>query len=363
MKAAASAWPISRRWTRWPTRTRSQHYREVFASLRAHGLEPLVTVNHFTLAGVGARSDHDAGAGPARVARARRRMAVADTPVEFEKYAAYVAWKYGDQVDNWAAHQRAVLAGAYRVPGDPGRRPRTGRPASSGPTSPRRSWSTRPRAYVAAYDAMHTWDTTVATDGPAGGLRRLHQQHDPGPPGQPGQSAGRAGRRRLERLLQPLVPERGDRRVGGRQPRRHQDRRRDPSRDEATRSTSWACSTTGRNPCRASASHPSRDSRSCRAFRCGARPSQPTCSDFNQPTDPGGFREVLEIAASYKLANGTQVPIWITENGIADAERHEAAVATSSTTSRWCRTWSPTAWTSAATPTGRSSTTSNGRRL
>jgi beta-glucosidase/6-phospho-beta-glucosidase/beta-galactosidase len=52
--------------------------------------------------------------------------------------------------------------------------------------------------------------------------------------------------------------------------------------------------------------------------RCAA--SEPTCSDFNQPTDPGGLREVLDIAASYKLADGTtQVPIWITQNGIADA--------------------------------------------
>jgi beta-galactosidase len=45
--------------------------------------------------------------------------------------------------------------------------------------------------------------------------------------------------------------------------------------------------------------------------QCAA--SEPTCSDFNQPTDPGGFREVLEIAASYGK------PLWVTENGIADA--------------------------------------------
>jgi beta-glucosidase/6-phospho-beta-glucosidase/beta-galactosidase len=44
--------------------------------------------------------------------------------------------------------------------------------------------------------------------------------------------------------------------------------------------------------------------------RCSA--SEPTCSDFNQPTDPGGFREVLEVAASYGK------PLWVTENGIAD---------------------------------------------
>lgn len=39
----------------------------------------------------------------------------------------------------------------------------------------------------------------------------------------------------------------------------------------------------------------------------------PTCSDYNQPTDPGGFREVLDFAASYGK------PLWVTENGIADA--------------------------------------------
>ena len=45
--------------------------------------------------------------------------------------------------------------------------------------------------------------------------------------------------------------------------------------------------------------------------RCEAE--SPTCSDFNQPTDPGGFREVLDVAASYGK------PLWMTENGIADA--------------------------------------------
>ena len=30
------------------------------------------------------------------------------TPAEFEKYAAYVAWKYGDQVDNWTVLNEPV---------------------------------------------------------------------------------------------------------------------------------------------------------------------------------------------------------------------------------------------------------------
>jgi beta-glucosidase/6-phospho-beta-glucosidase/beta-galactosidase len=47
-------------------------------------------------------------------------------------------------------------------------------------------------------------------------------------------------------------------------------------------------------------------------IRCAA--ASPACSDFNQPIDPGGFREVLDTAASYGK------PVWITENGIADDE-------------------------------------------
>jgi hypothetical protein len=73
--------------------------------------------------------------------------------------------------------------------------------------------------------------------------------------------------------------------------------------------------------------------------RCSA--DSPTCSDFNQPTDPGGFREVLEIAASYKPT---------TPSGRR----------TSSATLRWYKTCSRTAWISAATPIGRSWTTSSG---
>jgi beta-glucosidase/6-phospho-beta-glucosidase/beta-galactosidase len=38
-----------------------------------------------------------------------------------------------------------------------------------------------------------------------------------------------------------------------------------------------------------------------------------TCSDTGLPTDPGGFRQALDQAATFGK------PIWITENGIADA--------------------------------------------
>ena len=116
------------RWTRWPTRTEVQHYREVFASLRAHHLEPLITVNHFTLPTwvhdpITARLLIQLGL-PAPAAG----WLSPTTPVEFEKYAAYVAWKYGDQVDNWTTLNEPfppVLTELLAIPG----LSRTGRPA------------------------------------------------------------------------------------------------------------------------------------------------------------------------------------------------------------------------------------------
>ena len=236
-----------------------EHYRDVFDSLRAHDLEPLITVNHFTLPAwvhdpITTRLLAQLGL-PAPAAG----WLSPDTPVEFEKYAAYVAWKYGDQVDNWTVLNEPVppiLTEFLSIPGVVPNWP----PGLIRPDLASTFLVNEAKGYVAAYDAMHKWDQHRSDGGPAGGIRRIRQQHDPGSPSQPGQSAGRAGRRRVERLLQPLVPERGDRRVGGRKPRRHPDPRRDPSRDEAKRSTSSGCSTTGRNRCRVSASRRSPDS-------------------------------------------------------------------------------------------------------
>ena len=193
-----------------------EHYREVFDSLRAHGLEPLVTVNHFTLPAVGARPDHDAAAGAARVARTRGRMAVARHPGrirEVRRICRVEVRRPGRQLDR---AQRAGAADPHRVPRRSPAVVPNWPPGLIRPDLASTFLVNEAKGYVAAYDAIHTWDTTVATRGPARGLRRVRQQHDPGTPGQPGQSAGRAGRRRVEQLLQPLVPERGDRRVGGR---------------------------------------------------------------------------------------------------------------------------------------------------
>ena len=205
----------------------------MFASLRAHDLEPLVTVNHFTL---------PAWVNDPTTTRVLAQLGLPaptagwlspGTPAEFEKYAAYVAWKYGDQVDNWTVLNEPVppvLTQYLSIPGVVPSWP----PGVIRPDLASTFLVNEAKGYVGAYDAITPvghHGICQATPGQPGGIRRLRQQHDPGPARQPGEPTRRAGRRRVERLLQQLVPERGDRRVGGRQPGRDQDR---PTRSTPT---------------------------------------------------------------------------------------------------------------------------------
>ncbi len=76
-----------------------KHYRDVIEDLRANNFEVFVCLNHFTLP----LWIHD----PITVRKTRLRAGPKgwvdeNTIVEFTKYAAYMAWKLGDIVDNWA---------------------------------------------------------------------------------------------------------------------------------------------------------------------------------------------------------------------------------------------------------------------
>ncbi len=141
-----------------------QHYRDVLESLRAHGLEPMVTVTHFSLP----TWVHDPIT--TRVLAQLGLPAPAagwlspTTPVEFEKYAAYLAWKYGDQVDNWATINEPfppVLTQFLAIPGLVPAWP----PGLIRPDLASTFLVNQAKAHVAAYDEIHAWDTTEATEG------------------------------------------------------------------------------------------------------------------------------------------------------------------------------------------------------
>ncbi len=90
------------------------HYRDVIEDLRTNGFEVFVCLNHFTLP----FWIHD----PITVRRTRLRMGPKgwvdeNTIVEFTKYAAYMAWKWGDTIKYWATFNEpmVVAEGGYMI--------------------------------------------------------------------------------------------------------------------------------------------------------------------------------------------------------------------------------------------------------
>jgi len=286
------------------------HYRAVFASLRAHGLEPLVTVNHFTLPAwvndpITARPLIQLGL-PAPAAG----WLTPSTPTEFEKFAAYVAWKYGDQVDDWATLNEPfspVLTQFLAIPGLVPAWP----PGVIRPDLASTFLVNEARGHVAAYDAIHQWDDVSATAGKPAAFVGFTNNMIPARPANP---------------VNPLDVQAADAWnafYNGWFPNAVVDgwvdanfdgvKTADEVHPEFTNKVDWiGVQYYGSQPMQGFGVAPIPGFPFLRGLPVRCTPS-PTCSDFNQPTDPGGFREVLELAASYGK------PLWVTENGIADA--------------------------------------------
>ena len=135
------------------------HYHEVFASLRSHGIRPLVTLNHYTLPlwlHDGKACHQDLSSCPAKGWVDRERAVR-----EFAKYAAFCAREFGGEVDLWATLNEpfALLLAGYVAPSAD----RTNPPGLS------QAWEAARSAMVAmieaharAYDAVHENDRSDA---------------------------------------------------------------------------------------------------------------------------------------------------------------------------------------------------------
>jgi beta-glucosidase/6-phospho-beta-glucosidase/beta-galactosidase len=285
------------------------HYSDVLDSLIAHHLEPLITVNHFTL---------PAWAHDPITTRALAQLGLPapaagwlspDTPVEFEKYAAYVAWKYGDQVDNWTVLNEPVppiLTQFLAIPGVVPNWP----PGLIRPDLASTFLVNEAKGYVGAYDAIHKWDDTAFV----GFANNMIPARPANPVNPLDVQAADAWNDFYNRWFPNAVINGWvDANLDGIQTP-------DEIHPEMKNKVDFmGVQYYGSQPMQGFGVAPIPGLPWLKGLpvRCSA--DEPTCSDFNQPTDPGGLREVLDIAASYKLANGKQVPIWITENGIADA--------------------------------------------
>ena len=286
------------------------HYRAVFASLRAHGLEPLVTVNHFTLPAwvddpIAARPLIQLGL-PAPAAG----WLSPGTPAEFEKFAAYVAWKYGDQVDDWATLNEPfspVLTQFLAIPGLVPAWP----PGVIRPDLASTFLVNEAKGHVAAYDAIHLWDTTSATEGKAAAFVGFTNNMIPARPANPVNQLDVQAANTWNAFYDGWFPNAVvdgwvDANFDG-------VKTADEVHPEFTDKADWiGVQYYGSQPMQGFGVAPVPGFPFLRGLPVRCTPS-PTCSDFNQPTDPGGFREVLEFAAAYGK------PLWVTENGIADA--------------------------------------------
>lgn len=91
-------------------------YHAMFASLRAHGLKPLVTLNHYTLPSW----IHDAAGCHRDLAKCTRRGWLDHDRMlrEISKYAGFVAQEFGGEVDVWATLNEpfAVVLPGYLFP-------------------------------------------------------------------------------------------------------------------------------------------------------------------------------------------------------------------------------------------------------
>jgi beta-galactosidase len=290
-----------------------QHYRDVLTSLRARGLEPMVTVNHFTLpAWV-----HDPTTTRLLVQLGLPAPAAGwlspTTPVEFEKYAAYLAWKYGDQVDNWATLNEPFppILTQFLSPPIPGSPIPYWPPGVVRPDLASTFLVNQAKGHVAAYDAIHAWDNTVATEGQPEAFVGFTNNMIPARPANPVnpldvQAADAWNSYYNHWFPNAVIDGWVDANFDGIQTAD------EVHADFVDKVDFMGVQYYGSQPMQGFglAPVPGFPFLQGLPIRCAAE--SPTCSDFNQPTDPGGFREVLEVAASYGK------PLWITENGIAD---------------------------------------------
>ena len=172
-------------------------------------------------------------------------------------------------------------------------------------------------ANAAAYDAIHRARPPRA--------RRLRPQHDRLHARQPQLGAGRGGDRARQLPVQPPLPRRRDQGLS------RPERRRGGRTERAQPEPGGKADFVGVNyyfrgrvtglggPL--TPTIPILDFLPATSYRSSINPSASpcptTCSDFGNEIYPDGFRQVLDIAGDYGR------PVYVTENGISDADDNQ----------------------------------------
>jgi beta-galactosidase len=295
-------------------------YRAILKHIRARGMAPWVTLNHFTLprwihdpiaarnafARVGPNGAPPTGFGP-------RGWLDRSTVTEFRKYARYVAWKLGDVVDRWITLNEpiALIANGYfNLPGiQQGNFP----PGAFNFPAAETLIERLAQANAAAYEAVKARDR--------GSRVGVVQNMIAFTPADPDSAQDRVGTHHADYIfnrlfLDAVIKGHRDRDLDGRIEAGERDRRARKADFVGVdyyfrgRVTGLGEPLTPRIPVL--------DFLPATSYRSADDPSAPpcptTCSDFGSELYAKGFRQVLRTAGRYGR------PVIVTENGISDAD-------------------------------------------
>jgi beta-galactosidase len=296
------------------------HYRAELEYLHRRGLTPLVTVNHFTLPvwlhDPVATRDALAKRGANDPLPALRRGGWLDDASvgEFRKYAAYLAWKFGPLVKLWNPINEPLVVTTNGYVNVPGAFAGWFPPGAFSFSAAVRSLQNLIAANAAAYDAIHRFDR--------GARVGLVQNMIAFTPADPGSAADRAAadhadylfnRLFLAAAIQGRIDDNADGTIqAGEQ---HPDR--------AGKADFIGVNYYFRGRVSALGSPltpviPVLDFVPSVSYRTALNPTGPacptTCSDLGSEVYPQGLTDVLRTAGRYRK------PVYITENGIADAK-------------------------------------------
>ncbi len=312
-----------RRLDKLASKSAVRHYRRVLRGAEARGLRTMLTLHHFTLPiwlhDPAATRAAFAGRGPDDPLPAnldRAGWIDRSTVTEFRKYAAYAAWKFGDLVHTWATMNEPLVQvsqGLVSIPGVTGVKA----PGLLSYTAAITAVENLGLGNAAAYDAIHA----VKRRSRVGFVHNMADWR----PTNPTSAADRRGAQHADYILNRVFLNAVVRGVydtdadgnvdpGERRPRLA---RRADFIGVNYYSPAYA---TGL-PTPVSTRVPLFDFAPTIAYRGTGNPNGPPCprrcTDFGWEIDPSGLRNVLNLAASYKR------PIYVTENGIDDADDSE----------------------------------------
>ena len=305
------------------------HYRDVLKSVREQGMIPLVTLVHFTLplwihdpiaardalAGIDPDAPVPTGFGPGG-------WLDSSTVDELEKYAAYAGWKFGDLVDRWVPINEPVVVGASGYVNLAGFFGAFFPPGAYSFTALLAVLANEFEGQAAAYDALKAADAVDADeDGDNATVGVVHNmvafQPDSPNNAQDVLAASHANYLFNSLLLNTVI-------LG----------QADPNADGVSDITEFRPDLVGKADfvgvnyyfrgkttglgAPITPTLPLLDFLPVTAYHTPQNPTAPKCpticTEFGWEIYPPGLRQVLEIAGSYG------VPVYITENGLADSD-------------------------------------------